>query len=127
MHQIGRIIPRPCRCSRLAGAFATRVAGENRRMPHHANQALGTSSLTDGSASAELARPYDFGVEPFDSGAAVMGIGRGPPGLHVDKPAHWPTEVGADQHPDAVDLDSQRKFVERAAVANPGVHVARAP
>src|SRR5271165_3971695 len=56
-----------------------------------------------------------------------MGVGYRPSGLQMDEPALWHGEGGADQHTDAVNLYRQRKFVERATAADPGIHVARAP
>jgi hypothetical protein len=78
----------------------------------------------DGSASAEFARPHDFGVEPPDCGATVVGIGCRPSGLQMEL---WYAQGRADQHADAVNLDRERKFVKRATAADPGIHVARAP
>src|SRR6516165_7274618 len=56
-----------------------------------------------------------------------MGIGYPPSWLQMDEPAPWHAEGRADQHPNAVNLDRQRKFVERATAADPRIHVARAP
>src|SRR5208282_3954236 len=81
----------------------------------------------DGSASVELARPHDFGVEPLDRDATVMGIGCRSSWLQMDEPAPWHAKGRSNQHTDAVNLDRQRKFVERATAANPRIHVARAP
>lgn len=47
--------------------------------PNHATYDL--------SASAELARPHDFGVEPLDRSATIVGIGRRPSGVQM-KPWH---------------------------------------
>ena len=121
MDQTGRITLRPCRYSRLAGAFVTHVAQQKPRTSDaRYHQPHGDS------AGAELARPHDFGVEPFDSGAAVLGIGGRPSRLQMDEPAPS-AEGGAEQDANAIDLNRQRELVERAAIADPGIHVTRAP
>src|SRR6516162_5862220 len=55
-----------------------------------------------------------------------MRIGYRPSWLQMDEPAPWHAEGRADQHTNAVHLDRQRKFVERATAADPRIYVARA-